>query len=219
MMSRKVIVIMLMALMAKQAASTENPFDEPKLTISATNLSLPKIHTSESGLAPYEMRNTWGLALELDLPILPHVHSGFFVRYLISPKSGDIGGILDFGAFIKPMLTMQGSLGHLSFYPLIGTGLSVTFSPILYKLFPVEQDVNNEFIRQHINVFGGLFNASAKMGVEYFPWSQLGFFAEAGFGYWYFLHQINKKLFEPSFNFFSYHLTGLIVDAGIKFVF
>lgn len=93
--------------------------------------------------------------------------------------------------------------------------------PIINKNFSmsIEEMSAKDPIKKHINVFGGLFNASAKLGVEYFPFKQFGFFAEGGFAYWYFLHQIDEKLFQPTFKMFSYHLTGVIADAGIKFVF
>lgn len=208
-----------MALLVNDVMAEENPTHEVKLSVSATNLSLPKLKTHETRLFPYTMGNTWGLSVLADIPIVPYLHSGFFIRYLMSPKKGDIGGIVDFGTFIKPMLTFSGSLGHLSFYPLLSVGLSVTFMPLIYKDFPAEENSSNAYLRRHINVFGGLFNTNAKFGIEYFPHPQFGFFAEAGFAYWYFLHQVNEELFKPKFQFFSYHLSGILADAGVKFIF
>lgn len=199
----------------------ENPFDEAKISVSLSNLSMPKIYTSEKDIIDYEVRSSWGASFVLDLPVWRYLHSGFVVRYLVSPKVGDIGGIVDLGGVLKPMIGFGGSLGYLSFYLFSTCGLSVTFMPIINKNFTMteEEMKAKEPIKKHVNVFGGLFNASAKLGVEYFPFSQFGLFAEGGFSYWYFLHQIDEKLFQPTFKMFSYHLTGVIADAGIKFVF
>jgi hypothetical protein len=202
--------------------SQENPFDEAKFTASFTSLTRPNLHTKETDLLPYQLRSTYGATFIMDLPIYRYLHSGFLLRYLASPKKGDIGGILDLGGVIKPMLGFGGRFGHVAAYFNGVAGFSVTFMPIVNKAFPVVMDDPKEIkepISKHVNVFGGLLNASAKVGVEYFPFPQFGLFAEGGYGYWYFLHQIDDKLFEPTFKMFSYHLTGIIADAGIKYIF
>lgn len=211
---------LFLAVFFMQNALAENPFDEAKISISIAHLSMPKITTQEIDLIPYTLRPTWGASFLLDLPIWRYLHSGFSLRYLVSPKKGDIGGIVDFGGVLKPMLGIEGSLGHLSLYLLSTVGLSVTFMPVINKIFQVESGANNESpIRKHVNVFGGLFNTSAQLGIEYFPYKQFGLFIEGGFGYWYFIHQISEKLFEPTFSKFSYHMTGILANAGVKFIF
>ena len=199
----------------------ENPFDEAKLTLSLTSLSLPKIYTRESDLLDYKLSYSLGAAFELDLPIWRYLHSGFLVRYLVSPKKGDIGGIVDLSGVLKPMLGFESSVGHFAFYLSTVAGLSVTFMPIINKAFALSQDELKDqgSINRHVNVFGGLLNTSAKLGAQYYPMSQFGIFVEGGFAYWFFLHQIDEKLFQPTFKMFSYHMTGIIADAGIKFIF
>lgn len=215
------VFIALVFFMVASTVWAENPFDEAKFSLSLTNLSLPKIYTTESELLDYSLSPTWGATFILDLPIWRYVHSGYLVRYLVSPKKGDIGGIVDLSGILKPCLGFETKLGHMSFYLLTAAGLSVTFMPIINKAFSVSaEEMRAEApIKKHVNVFGGLFNASAKIGFEYYPMSQFGVFAEGGFAYWYFIHQIDEKLFEPTFKMFSYHLTGIIADVGVKFIF
>lgn len=196
-----------------------NPTNEEKIALSYTALFKPTIHTKETDLLPQKERNTGGLSFLVDIPVYRYLHSGFLCRYLVSPKSGEIGGILDLSGLIKPTYSFGGSLGHLGIYLSGLTGFSVTFMPIINKAFVDDVSAENEPIRKHVNVFGGLFNASAKVGIEYYPHEQFGIFAEGGFAYWYFLHQIDKQLFKPTFKMFSYHLTAPIIDVGVKVIF
>ena len=200
---------------------SENPFDEEKISLGFSALSLPKIYTNEKDVFAHKEDFTWGTSFVLDVPIYRYLHSGFMVRYFLSPHVGDIGGIVDLSGILKPMIGFSTGLGHLSFYILASCGLSVTFMPIIDKKFAISQEEleSQSPIRKHVNVFGGLVNASAQLGVEYYPFKQFGLFAEGGFAYWYFLHQIDEKLFQPTFEMFSYHLTGVIAHAGIKFIF
>ena len=95
-------VLLCIFLISARVMSTENPFDEAKLGISLTHISMPKIYTNETDLIHYNLRSTWGASFLLDLPIWRYLHSGFLVRYLVSPKKGDIGGIVDLGGVLKP---------------------------------------------------------------------------------------------------------------------
>lgn len=194
-----------------------NPFNEEKIGLSYTALLSPSIYTKEKDLLPQKEKSTGGLTFLVDLPIYRFLHSGFLCRYLVSPKEGDIGGILDLSALVKPVYSLGTTIGHFGIYLSGITGFSVTFMPIINKSF--EGGDSKEPIKKHVNVFGGLFNASAKAGLEYYPHEQVGLFIEGGFAYWYFLHQIDEQLFKPTFKMFSYHLTAPIIDAGIKYSF
>lgn len=196
-----------------------NPFNEEKIGLSYTALLMPRIHTKEKDLLPQKEKTTGGLTFMVDLPVYRFLHSGFLCRYVVSPKEGEIGGILDLGGLIKPLYSFTTKLGHFGVYVSGITGFSVTFMPIINKVFVDNAEGDREPIRKHVNVFGGLFNASAKAGLEYYPHEQIGIFLEGGFAYWYFLHQIDEQLFKPTFKMFSYHLTAPIIDAGVKYTF
>lgn len=206
----------LTAITISSSILCENPFDEVKIDASFSSLYIPKVHTSEENILPYSLKNTHGATINFDLPIWQYLHSGFLLRYLVSPKVGDIGGIIDLAATLKPVFGLNTKIGDFGAFLQLASGFSVTFIPVVNKGFEVGPD---GMPGRFINVFGGLVNASAKAGFEYFPHPQFGLFAQAGFGYWYFLHQTNKKLFSPAFEFFTYHLTGVMTDFGVKFIF
>ena len=179
----------------------ENPFDEAKLTFSLTNLSVPKIYTKESDLLDYSLRPTWGASFLLDVPIWRYLHSGFMVRYLASPKKGDIGGIVDLGAVLKPSLGFESPIGHVAFYLTSVAGLSVTFMPVINKSFVLSEEElrSKDSIKKHVNVFGGLLNASVKFGVEYYPMSQFACFCRRWFCLLVFPAPNRRKAFPAYF--------------------
>lgn len=212
----KIIMLALLAI-CSEVAIAENPFDETKYALSFSYLYNPKVFTKESNAQPTSLTRSFGGTFLVDLPIYRFLHSGYVIRYLLSPKDGDVGGILDLSGVVKPLIGFSSGIGHVAIYGMVAAGLSVTFLPIQNAVFSHDDGTPN--FERHVHAFGGLVNAFSKVGVEYFPAPLLGIFVEAGYNYWYFLHQVNDKIFEPRFKFFSYHLTGISFDAGIRYVF